>query len=172
MSPRFRSPSFRMIVAGFASVAIAVQPMCADFGPCHVTSAASYQNTIACVNGPSGDAGTCTGEVRIVPQQKACANSDETGCTSLPNDLLVTYQPKAVDQGWATFVYCCELDSFCIACAAVLGIACVAEPSRITCLVAVGCANCVNFTGCLWCCYTTCEQDLSTRAALPGGSNC
>lgn len=44
-------------------------------GPCNVTGSGSYSNTIACTYNSTLDEWFCTGEVRIVPQQKKCANT-------------------------------------------------------------------------------------------------
>jgi hypothetical protein len=112
--------------------------------------------------------------IQIVPQQKACANANSDNCTNLPNDLYITYMPKGVDQGWVTFVWCCEINSFCIACMAVFGIVCAYTKGAVwlACAAAVGCGVCTSISSCDYCCYTTCEQDLTTRIAVPGGSTC
>lgn len=143
-------------------------PVQAAYGPCETTTTPTFLNTISCVSGG------CTGLVDIVPEQKACGNSDESECTPLENDSRVTYSPKAVDQGAAAYAYCCGLDSACNICAATLGLYCAytVGAAWLTCVIGAGCGSCSAFTGCDFCCYTTCEQDLSTRVATPGGTNC
>lgn len=121
MTFRSVAPVKRFVSITFLACVIAATPMLrlfAALGPCSQTSPYQYSNTISCAGG------ACTGMIQIVPQQKACANTNSDNCTNLPNDLYITYMPKGVDRGWVTFVWCCEINSFCIACMAVFGTVC------------------------------------------------
>jgi hypothetical protein len=149
-------------------VALPVLPLQAAFGPCETTTPSDFRNTIACAGG------ACAGDVIIIPEQKSCSNSNEDNCTNEANSLRIDYAPKAVDQGWTTFVACCGLSIACTTCAATLGFACAytSGGAWFTCVVAAGCGVCGAFTGCDYCCYTKCEQDMASRIDTPGGSNC
>jgi len=141
----------------------------AEFGPCNTTTVGYTLDTISCLSG-----GGCTGLVQTVPNQKSCGNASEDGCNNLANDRYVTYSPKAVDQGFATYSYCCGISWSCSVCAASLGFICAYTSGTAwqTCVIGAGCGVCALATGCDYCCYTTCEQDLTTRFPVPGGSNC
>lgn len=138
------------------------------FGPCSVTTPASYSNTITCVSG------SCTGMVLIVPEQKACAGTDKILCTPGTIDLLVTYSSVGTDLGLGTYIYCCGVSDLCLACAATLGAVCAYSNGAAyeVCLVAAGCGVCAAAISCDHCCHTSCAQDLTTRIAVPGGSTC
>lgn len=138
-----------------------------SYGPCEVTHASGYQNTIGCNNG-------CIGEVKIVPQQKSCQGLDENECTSWEIPLLVTYQPKAIiDED--DFRQCMSaVGTACVTCMIAAGLVCMANP--LACIVAGSvCSGACAGVGVIAtspCCWTTCEQDLTTRFEVPGGSSC
>lgn len=149
------------VVSGFLVVTIVIAPAIrsnAEMGPCTETAAAAFQNTIACTS--SG----CTGQVRIIPQQKECKSTDESPCTESAQPREITYQPKAVPTGNG-YAYCA--DAGCWICL-LLAIAVPPPgdvPAVLACLVA--CQNSAAF-----CCLYSCEQDLTTRFEVPGGTTC
>lgn len=145
-----------------------VQPLLAEFGPCEIVSPAEFHDSITCT------AGVCTGGVIIIPQQKSCGNANEEICSNQAIELRIDYLPKAVDQGWATFLGCCGLSSTCTACASLLGFVCgyTSGSTWLTCVIAAGCGVCSAYIACDYCCYTRCEQDFASRINTPGGTNC
>ena len=129
------------IILGFlvllSTVALAAR------GPCSVTVPPSSTSTIGCslvttwIYWPlppyfttSSDC-LCTGSLVVSPQQKACANTDESGCTPMAIDLVVTY--SSMNGAGVTGGNCGWVVQFC---------------------------------------GGTCVQDVTTRIATPGGSNC
>jgi hypothetical protein len=137
-------------------------------GPCDVTVSTSLSNTIRC------DSGACLGRVHIVPEQKECADVDETSCTSVPINLVVEYEAKSVSYTAAEIAVNLGVGVVCASC--VIGIVAatgatggVAVP-LIT--IACGSACAVAFALIDECWFVRCEMDISTRTITPGGNRC
>ena len=93
----------RSCVIGIAFVVLMSSVAIAVRGPCAVTKVSTSASNIGCslvvtivpsffppYFATNSDC-LCTGALAVWPQQKACADTDESGCTPMVIDSVVTY---------------------------------------------------------------------------------
>ncbi len=180
---RFQVLTSRYVVRLLLTVAIILNPFL--FGshkawaleegpyeqPCDLLTEGVFQNTINCQNG------ACIGSIHILPPKYGCTGGELGSCTDIPDVGAIDYSAKPVDLGLEKWAECHHASQGCVAClitagalAFVPGIGWVAD-------VGVG-AVCGVVCGIGWwwdedaCCWTACQQDLTTRLTYPGGQSC
>lgn len=82
----------RRILAAAISILIFASWVWAGHGPCVEIVPGDFSNTLHCVmKSTDPPAADCEGNVTIQVQQKICQGTDESSCTEVPRERLITY---------------------------------------------------------------------------------